>query len=1322
MIGSAKSGSCEICKRGKYKDDTSVNPCTNCTVNSDSIEGSEGTDGCICNTGFTRTVNYYGTLSCTIKSCPLGQTLSGDAVSGSCVNCVRGKYKDTTSTYSCTRCYWEGNADSPEGSTSIDNCTCNAGYDGEFGDNTGKPLWLEVSSGESCEANNLISLTETECSEITYGEMYLSASCPKPRAYGCTKSHWGSREITTSWNRCSSTYNCGYTIPANDGESIQYNCACKNTDLFDNVCTKSPTTTTTPLPTTTTTPAPTTTPAYPCPPNSALSPGGTGYADCTCASGYVDLRADPSIPLGSDLIHACGGNFDEQCDMASNRDQNQANKLVDGQSSTYYGGIDWQQNWVRIDLGRDIYVGEIYLENRQSDSGTSHQLKGARLSIGTDSEGAYGTNEGRKNDDVYVIRDNTDIFYTVASNTFISAFITVNRLGRYIYIFKTPEDDGQNYLLATEFRVYGVNGRSATETDPICQSTSTRRRNLLQIEPISSLTAPNTSRLITEIYLPDSAELISLGLDKAELEQSNTGVSPFRGSNLHDWERLHVTVQMTAIAEKYNGCQYRIRQGKTLQFEGHAAAHLGCTLNISNKVGLCTMEIPLLLADSNRHLFVGAEVASSSSETDLAACQWPDAHKDNLVVVLAPHTILYECEEDFYWSETLQECEPCTVVASQDVCNPGQYIAGCDVLVKTTDNTYCEACPLPSGASLSEIGSKYEWEAGEICSLRCRTSAYWQDSDGTCQICTTSGTCEIGQQFQTCTENEDGKCVSCPDIQKGIYSENEEYYIAGDCMSTQCKSDYYQDTESNVCRNCTSLPILKVQLEALRQANTFYQFHDCTTSADSYYEVCDLSTVGVGVGSPLDPPHFYYTDDASEFDSICQYQCELGYEEQFISEIFQGCLACTTPSYDRFGEGVPEFYYYYETATETQCQWSCNETSNYYKFDDTCIECYASGAGCTIGQYPMLSQAAPVCTCSSCQFTSSNQNNRIFSTSGLVNDPHSCQESCDTNFYDDFGTCRSKTPDAEMRNICQEYEFRIPASSITDASCQTCGTCEGKQVLTPCSFENNIVCEECPPHSSQGVMFTGTTCTAVCAAGLTKIYSPDSEDWGCQPCAITEDACADGTFFNATRPISCTDCQECPSIPSGAVFISNCAWRCPLGLFLGQQDGNPICVQSTSNREQVNGPSAVSKVVCDQGKKLTKEGLVYLCTDCTEITPLTTTPPTWQWKLSPCDEPNQQGWECLAGFFQYQEFPELSYWNRPPPECLEEAERSRRIAGEVDRTATSSTSGFTKLSSVQHEFSWTEAAAIVVVALSLVMAVIYLACRGKADEGEEEEP
>jgi len=176
-------------------------------------------------------------------------------------------------------------------------------------------------------------------------------------------------------------------------------------------------------------------------------------------------------------------------------------------------------------------------------------------------------------------------------------------------------------------------------------------------------------------------------------------------------------------------------------------------------------------------------------------------------------------------------------------------------------------------------------------------------------------------------------------------------------------------------------------------------------------------------------------------------------------------------------------------------------------------------------------------------------------------------------------------------------------------------------------------------------------------------------------------------------------------------------------LFLGQQDGNPICVQSTSNREQVNGPSAVSKVVCDQGKKLTKEGLVYLCTDCTEITPLTTTPPTWQWKLSPCDEPNQQGWECLAGFFQYQEFPELSYWNRPPPECLEESERSKRIAGEVDRTATSSTSGFTKLSSVQHEFSWTEAAAIVVVALSLVMAVIYLACRGKAyEEGEEEEP
>lgn len=349
-------------------------------------------------------------------------------------------------------------------------------------------------------------------------------------------------------------------------------------------------------------------------------------------------------------------------------------------------------------------------------------------------------------------------------------------------------------------------------------------------------------RLVVEVYVPTPAELDALGLDPAQLAASETGTSPLRGSDVGDFERLHVTARMAALSEDYDTCRYRIRVSANEHFTGYAAEELGCTLGMEGSSGECTLEIPTMLADAaTRKLWLGAEVAPDSPRP-YTECEWPDSPDSALLVLLAPFTILRECEPHFFWSETKQECEACAVPGASALCPLGTHLAGCDILAGfPEEGSPCAACPLPVGVKPSYIGTGkvYQWSSNSDCAYECQAGAYWQNTEtGVCMHCSIvePNDCAVGEEPSACTPTADSHCADCPPIARGIYADNEEYFVPGDCTQTRCKPGNYSD--GTVCRGCATLEELRLGLDVVREAGKHYRFHDCTQTSNARADIC----------------------------------------------------------------------------------------------------------------------------------------------------------------------------------------------------------------------------------------------------------------------------------------------------------------------------------------------------------------------------------------------------------------------------------------------------------------------------------------------------
>jgi hypothetical protein len=219
---------CFECAGGKYKDVVGNQACTNCPRSSYSTTGSESceacpTDGvclyslcdsseqCGCKAGFYRLMDSAQLLcapcptgtTCTkggcgaadycwpgVTPCDAGYTRP-DGDGGPCMPCAAGTFKVADDLGACTPC--PANSTSPSGSTTVDACTCNAGYTGGLMDAcaacpagtyknvTGSGLCTKCSAGaysasgrESC----------TRCSSNSVALSDGSAFCVCAAGYG----------------------------------------------------------------------------------------------------------------------------------------------------------------------------------------------------------------------------------------------------------------------------------------------------------------------------------------------------------------------------------------------------------------------------------------------------------------------------------------------------------------------------------------------------------------------------------------------------------------------------------------------------------------------------------------------------------------------------------------------------------------------------------------------------------------------------------------------------------------------------------------------------------------------------------------------------------------------------------------------------------------------------------------------------------------------------------------------------------------------------------------------------------------------------------
>ena len=910
-------------------------------------------------------------------------------------------------------------------------------------------------------------------------------------------------------------------------------------------------------------------------------------------------------------------------------------------------------------------------------------------------------------------------------------------------------------------------------------------------------------RLRVQVYLPTEAELADLALDAASLAASSAGASPLRGRNTDSWERLHVTAQMRARSNRMDGCRYRLRPSGDLTFDGYAAREMGCTLTLADGAGSCALELPTSLSDTGGlggKMWVGAEVDPSGRPA--SECEWPDRDEDALLVVLAPFTLLRECEADFFWSETKQECEACTDEAMAASCALGQHIAGCDILSKTPT---CEACPVPlaitdSGGMDADL---YQWVSGEVCELECKNTdpdgtSIFQKDNGVCARCDDGSTltCLVGEQLAACTNDRDTHCEPCPPIPRGFYTDNEEFYIAGDCSSTQCKAGFFRDADTSACLPCTPREELLLELEP-RTPGVFYYVTECSQSADrearqcvetaddvaksfdfiadsetnlnecaftcrpgfsttapvQYFdsvrieqfctdcllgssgtfslrdpitcrELCEgqASCTGLAIGpdpyydgNPDLAPNscFIYTLPQAEYSSQQSYQANIVIFTKTVESVGwklnARCRPCATPPLLPPSAAVTDFYNW----VGPECAFACHNTSTppYYNWEHSTDGhiCLKDTSLCSAGQYPRRSDTG--IACAACTDPGLAAEFKEFDGPGELDDPTSCAVKCQTGYYDDFGTCR---PTTAATLTCPENHFKRAATSTSDAICQECSTCEGLRTQTQCGPDADTVCEPCPAVRANAHS-VDPECMEKCLPDFTQLWPADGSPWVCEDCSASE-PCAPGTQSPA-QPTACGECVACPTPPLNANFTTGCLWRCPSGYTLSEQDGASACVKPDVALPDALLPTLVPAppppLQCPPGEKLVREDNGLACAPCVERTPLITNPPTWQWRITPCDQPEAPGWECLPGFVPFEEFGGVATvtTNAPLPECLSYAERRLRAS---ERLQTVTDLQFaTKLPRMHSEVALHPAVIAVIAAVGTVglVVAVCLACQ-----------
>ena len=269
------SSQCIACIPGKYADVVGLDHCKSCNNDSQSLSGSVSAGNCTCNAGYTEKANTKCNQTIALNSnnsTNLTSTICVTAIS--CIPCNPGTYKSVSGSKPCTMCgrgkflpffastqqtACEGcpmNSDSSNGSMSINDCLCNAGFTGVAGNCSACPAGTFKSVNGSAACNL--------CGSGKYSNKVASTKdlCLSCQQYSLSPP--GSPDV--SYCSC----NAGFFGP-NGNPPCTLCAAGKYQDQNGSSACKA------------------------CPGNSTSSLGSKNSADCECVAGFYDINSTGAV-------------------------------------------------------------------------------------------------------------------------------------------------------------------------------------------------------------------------------------------------------------------------------------------------------------------------------------------------------------------------------------------------------------------------------------------------------------------------------------------------------------------------------------------------------------------------------------------------------------------------------------------------------------------------------------------------------------------------------------------------------------------------------------------------------------------------------------------------------------------------------------------------------------------------------------------------------------------------------------------------------------------------------------------------------------------
>ena len=458
------------------------------------------------------------------------------------------------------------------------------------------------------------------------------------------------------------------------------------------------------------------------------------------------------------------------------------------------------------------------------------------------------------------------------------------------------------------------------------------------------------------------------------------------------------------------------------------------------------------------------------------------------------------------------------------------------------------------------------------------SAGYFQTNTGqtNCNVCPAGTyTDTIGQEA----------CLLCP---KGKYSNQ-----TGATECTVCSSGWVQGFEGQTaCYQC--LPGTYV-IDSLTPCVECPQGKYSNQTGATECTVCLPGSFSAAFGSNQCTlcDINQYTD---KFGSVqCNY-CSVGQEAIEVGSV--KCSLCPANSY--------------KSIDDTHCI-SCPTNQFAYPGSASCIDEYETCMKCDPNVCSIGTYLADSCVqCLNCTRTHLGDH-WVFAGNGNIGDPYSCPMQCEKGYFLEGEICVLHT-----NLTCASDEFLLTGSSLFDAECVKCQTCEGKRQVRNCSQYENAQCEAC--QFKAFTEFLHNNCTEQCM----KDYVFNEDTQVCEYCADFK--CLPGFYTpDATIRRNCSHCLACPYNISNAIYLEECTFQCISGYEKKGGSENP-CLKISQNVVTANNKK---QVACPRGSRLTQN---YECELCDVMTPNPSTEnTTWSWNLygNACE------WQCKTGFFLY---------------------------------------------------------------------------------------